>query len=474
MATIGMGLSSVSAPTNAPGVNDKAVKIGFISAQTGVAASVGKNTARACNARVDAQNASGGVNGRKIDLLAIDDTSSSANLTAAKDLVENENVFAVIDQSPLGFLSYRYLQEEGVPRIGSGTDGTFYGEKGNEDLISSLGNGAPVTGFAYDSIERMMKKMGAKTVAAVGYGSSPGSSDSARSAVKYGAPAVGLESGYLNTTVEFGTTDVGSLVLGIKNSGSDGLYLPLVSDTNFAIVQGLQQNNVNMKSIVMATGYSQDLLDQPIAETIEPNTVMLTAFRPVELGGAAVKKFRSNLQKYAGITGVPDFGTYASYIACDMMIQGLKAAGKSPTRRSFLDAVRGIGKYDGAGLTCGPIDVSRETFGQSGETQCAWFVGVKDGKFVVLNNGRPITGKLIGDPEQLAQNKTKSITSTTTTTAPPTTDGARGTASGFHWCVAPASLSRSSDPFDAGSPREPGMFGSGNGRDRCRSGRESA
>ena len=191
MACIGMGMSNVSAATNAPGVSDNAVKIGFISAQTGAAASVGKNDAGACKAHVDAQNASGGVNGRKIDLIAIDDQSSAANLTAAKDLVENQKVFTVIDQSPLGFLSYRYLKEAGVPRIGSGTDGSFYGVKGNEDLISSLGNGAPVASFAYDSIEQMMRKMGAKTVAAAGYGSSPGSSNSATSAVKYGAPAVG-------------------------------------------------------------------------------------------------------------------------------------------------------------------------------------------------------------------------------------------------------------------------------------------
>ena len=52
-------------------------------------------------------------------------------------------------------------------------------------------------------------------------------------------------------------------MLGIKNSGADGLYLPLDADTNFAIVQGLQQNGVKMKANVLATGYSQDLLDQP-------------------------------------------------------------------------------------------------------------------------------------------------------------------------------------------------------------------
>ena len=114
--------------------------------------------------------------------------------------------------------------------------------------------------------------MGAKKVAAVGYGASPSSSESAKATETFGAEAQGLKGVYLNNTLEFGGTDVGPVVLGIKNSGADGLYLPLDSDTNFAIVQGLQQNGVKMKSNILATGYSQDLLDQPIAQTIRPPT----------------------------------------------------------------------------------------------------------------------------------------------------------------------------------------------------------
>ena len=136
-----------------------------------------------------------------------------------------------------------------------------------------------------------MKQMGATKVAAVGYGISPSSSESAKATETYGAEAQGLEGVYLNNTLEFGTTDIGPIVLGIKNSGADGLYMPLDSDTNFAIVQGLQQNSVKMKANILATGYSQDLLDQPIVDTITPNDVMFTAYRPVELkrqGGQAV------------------------------------------------------------------------------------------------------------------------------------------------------------------------------------------
>ena len=68
---------------------------------------------KACQARVDAQNAKGGVNGRKIDLETVDDKSAGANLTAAQDLVQNRNVFAVVNNSSFAFLAYRYLKDAG-------------------------------------------------------------------------------------------------------------------------------------------------------------------------------------------------------------------------------------------------------------------------------------------------------------------------------------------------------------------------
>jgi branched-chain amino acid transport system substrate-binding protein len=422
LVTVGLVASGAGAQTDSTtGVTADAIKLGYISSQTGVAASTHKNAHKSCQARVDAQNAAGGVNGRKIDLQVIDDQSSGANLTAAQDLVQNRKVFAVIDNSAFAFLTWRFLKDQGVPMIGGGFDGSEYFNKGNENVISGLGSGTPVPGLTYDTVTRVMKKMGATKVAAVGYGVSPSSSESAKATETFGAKAQGLKGVYLNTALEFGGTDVGPVLLGIKNSGADGLYLPLDADTNFAIVQGLQQNGVKMKSNVLATGYSQDLLDQPIAQTITPNDVMFSGYRPVELGGSAIKKFQANLKKYAGLTGVPDYGTYTGYIVCDMAIKGLQAAGKNPTRQGFVDGVRGLGQYDGAGLTCAPIDVSLASFGKVSKTSCTWFVSVENGKFKVLNGGKPQTGKLVGDPKLIAQYTTSSGGVTDTTAAPATT-----------------------------------------------------
>src|SRR5262249_24752423 len=144
---------------NAPGVSNKAVKIGFLSSQSGVAAPNFVGADKACKARVDAENAKGGVNGRKIDLEIIDDKSSGANLTGAQDLVQNRDVFAVVNDSPFAFLTCRYLKDQGVPMIGGGFDGSYYYDPGNENIISSLGDGTPIPGITSDTVTRVMKKL---------------------------------------------------------------------------------------------------------------------------------------------------------------------------------------------------------------------------------------------------------------------------------------------------------------------------
>jgi branched-chain amino acid transport system substrate-binding protein len=424
VATVGVLATGASAQSSgdAPGVSNKAIKLGFISSETGAAASNFVGADKACKARVGAANAKGGVNGRKIDLVAIDDKSGAGNLTAAKDLVQNRDVFAVVNDSPFAFLTWRYLKDEGVPMIGGGFDGSYYYDEGNESIISSLGDGTPIPGITSDTAVRVMKKLGAKKVAAIGYGASPSSSETAKAVETYGADSQGLEGVYLNNSLEFGSTDVGPVVLGIKNSGADGVYLPLDSNTNFSIVQQLQQNGVDVKANVLATGYSQDLLDQPIVKTITPNDVMQSSYKPIELGGKAVKTFTKNLEKYGGITGVPNYGVYTGYITCDMAILGLENAGNNPTRQGFVDGLRKTngGIYDSAGLTCNPIDLSYEHFGKiSDRDSCLYYVQVKDGKFVVYNNGKPVRGTTVGDPDILAKYTDDGASSETTTSGPP-------------------------------------------------------
>ena len=125
------GVSSAATAGANQGVTADSVKIGFIYSKTGVASATSGTSEIGCKARVAAENAKGGVNGRKIEVSYADDQSSGANKTAAQDLVQNQHVFMVINDSAFAFLTYQFLLDSGVPLIGGGYDGTYYGLPGN-------------------------------------------------------------------------------------------------------------------------------------------------------------------------------------------------------------------------------------------------------------------------------------------------------------------------------------------------------
>jgi branched-chain amino acid transport system substrate-binding protein len=419
VATITSAASAQGSDTT--GVTDKSVKFGYISSQTGVASSLFKRNVDACKARIARANAEGGVNGRKIEVVFEDDKSGAGNVTGTENLVDNEKVFAILNNSSFGFLGYRGAIDAGVPMIGGGFDGTYYSDPKNADLVISMfGNGLAPPGLNYDTVPKVMKQLGASKVGVVAYGVSPSSVAAAKTMQEYAVPTVkGLEGVYTNTAVDFGTTDVGPVVLGIKNAGADPVYLPLQTSSNIAIVQGLAQNNVPMKATMLASGYGQDLLDSPVAKTLTPSTVfVLGGYTPVENKTKGTKQFQADLKKYAKYTGVPDWGTYGGYIMCDLAVRGLEAAGKDLTRTSFVDGVRSIDAYDQAGLTCQPVNMTKAAIRKVPDTSCSYFAQVKDGKFVIMNKGKPYPGKLVGSKEALAANEAGDNTAVTTTAAP--------------------------------------------------------
>jgi hypothetical protein len=76
-------------------------------------------------------------------------------------------------------------------------------------------------------------------VATLAYSVSPSSVASA-AIQTYAVPSLGMEAVYEN---DRGVRDPGCrpLVLGIKNSGADAAYLPLVATTNVAVIRGLSR-----------------------------------------------------------------------------------------------------------------------------------------------------------------------------------------------------------------------------------------
>ena len=116
-----------------PGADDKEIKIGAIHPYSGPASAYGM-IGKAIGAYFDKVNAEGGVNGRKIKYIPLDDGYNPAKaVEMARKLVEQEEALLVFN--PLGTPSntaiQKYLNQKKVPQLFVATGATKWGDPKN-------------------------------------------------------------------------------------------------------------------------------------------------------------------------------------------------------------------------------------------------------------------------------------------------------------------------------------------------------
>jgi ABC-type branched-subunit amino acid transport system substrate-binding protein len=107
------------AQTYGPGVSDTEIKIGNTMPYSGPVSSLGI-TGRVISAYFDEINRQGGVNGRRLNLISLDDGfSPPKTMEAARRLVEGEGVafmFATMGTAPNSAIA-KYLNANKVPQL---------------------------------------------------------------------------------------------------------------------------------------------------------------------------------------------------------------------------------------------------------------------------------------------------------------------------------------------------------------------
>jgi ABC-type branched-subunit amino acid transport system substrate-binding protein len=388
-------LMTTSAGANTPGVTAKTITLGLITELTGPGAAPGTGMVQAAEARIDQQNAQGGVYGRKIKLIVEDDqTNPAADKTATQALI-SKGVFGVIDDSAVTFGGSQLLQKAGVPVTGGAYDGPEWYQQPNTNMFSISGPG-DAKDPQYDNAAVFAKAHGGTKCGAVGYGISPSSQASAKGFV-LSCKREGLKDTFLDTSVPFGTEDVTSLVLQIKDSGANVLWLPLDGNTNSAIMTGLAQAGVKMKVIINATGYGQVLLNSTNVIPDAQGAWFLVMGVPIESKTPATEAFQSALAKYVHFRGVPDFTRYEGWGGADLMIKGLERAGKNPTQSAFIADLHKVTNYSGSGLF-GPVSLSLSEFGKAPKTLCEYLVQLKGDAYA---NPTRVCGALLQNSDQL-------------------------------------------------------------------------
>ena len=237
------------------------ITIAYITDLTGEGAAENSASPAGFEARIDLQNAEGGVNGHKLVPLVIDDQTSPSEITTAVQDADSR-AFAIVAQSPVFFLAAKYPQEAGMPVTGSYTDGPEWGTKPYTNMFASDEGSVDPKYPANTTIDIILKAHGGTVLGAYGYGISPTSTRAAEGDAE-AAIHLGLKVGVLNTTVPFGSVAFTSDALVARQDHVNALVPSLDNNSNYALAEALKQAGVKLKAVLFATGYEPDVIHSP-------------------------------------------------------------------------------------------------------------------------------------------------------------------------------------------------------------------
>ncbi|HZU81174.1 MAG TPA: ABC transporter substrate-binding protein, partial [Acidimicrobiales bacterium] len=365
LAFLGLVAAACSSSSSGSGGGGNTVTIGVLTDLTGPAASSAKTTPTGVKAGVLYAKD----HGFTVKYIVRDSqTSPTAILAAAHELVQQDHVLAVLAVSSLTFLASSYLAQQHVPVVGVAEDGpewvttpTMFSAYGPVDASKVATTGG-----------EFFKMQGATKIGTLGYNISPQSADSAE-ATAASAQYAGLQAPYVNASFQFGSTNVEPIALAMKAAGVDGMSASVDPNTGLLLVTALRQVGADIKVALLPTGYGGDLEQAgPGALASAQNVYFISTFQPVEMHTSATQQFQKYL-KDVGVDGDPTYAEYAGYTSIALLVDGLQAAGSNPTQAKLVTALSGIHNFDAAGLLGShTIDFADRTASPTGPGNCEY------------------------------------------------------------------------------------------------------
>jgi branched-chain amino acid transport system substrate-binding protein len=386
--------ATVSGGSGSGSATKSAYQIGFITSQTGGASSSYANSIRGAEARIDALNATGGMDGHPLKLVNYDDQSTpSGNATAAQLLIQ-KGVLGVIDDTSFTFGGAAALTRAKIPVTGASIDGPEWGVSNNMFSVITPTE-TPVNGqmYTYTSLVNTFKLLGIKKLAQVGY-QIPSVTQAANQTFALAAK-VGISKCYNNNTISFGANDFTAVVLAIKSAGCDGVYVPMLLTSEIAIAQGLKSAGSTAKVVSPSVAYDQNVLDSPASLSAlagDYTAAEVDMTNPT----AGSQTMLANLKQYTGYSSkIANLNTVFAYLGADVMIKGIQMAGSEPTPSKIIAALRTVKSYDGGGIL--PSPVTFQGYGTPAmfpATACGPLFQITTSGFQPANGGKPVCGTL--------------------------------------------------------------------------------
>ncbi|HEY3941644.1 MAG TPA: ABC transporter substrate-binding protein [Acidimicrobiales bacterium] len=386
-----------SSGAGVPGVSATSITIGFVTSETGPAAPTFSDGAGGALARFALQNAKGGVDGRKLQLVTKDDQSSPTTAGTVGTELAGSNVFGVIEDSAIDEdyeTGDKALAVDQVPVTTWGSNTV------DPDVFDAYGANVPGLGgtldgatYGYNYIGPFFKSIGVKRLAGVTYTTLGTGFNESLAMLKKQDHIVTC---YDDVNVPIGGVNFTVDALAISHSNCDAVYVSAVDSTDVAIASALKNEGSTAKQLY-ATGYDNEVLGQPLSASALNGAYFLSELNMTD-PNAATKTMLSALKKYdkSYKGGLPDLGTVFAYLSANLMIEGLQLAGANPTRPAFIANLRNVSTYNAGGLL--PDNLTFTHFGTAAglpATQCEYYMQLRSGKYYSTHGAKPLCGPLV-------------------------------------------------------------------------------
>jgi branched-chain amino acid transport system substrate-binding protein len=335
---LGTALSTLA--QTPPGVTEKTILIGSCSALEGPSRFLGLETVTGANAYFSLTNDEGGVNGRKLKLVAYDDSYDPAKTQACFDRLLNDKVFAMgfFVGTPTAVKYVPLAENNKIPLIGLFT--------GAQTLYSPLRHWiVNVRASYYDETREQMEgvwdKLGYHKVGVIYPEDAFGSAvlgGIAEALKTRGAEPVKVAS------YERQTANVGGAIDTVRATNPQAVVVVGPPNTVAPILKQSHARGWKPLFITVSFVGTDELITQ--AGDDAEGTVITQVVPPyyvTELKCVAL--YRRSLSKYAP-EAKPNFVSLEGFVDALVMVEGLKRAGKDLTREGLIRAIESIHEED--------------------------------------------------------------------------------------------------------------------------------
>ena len=334
-----------STQSTTPGVTDDQILFGQSAAFTGPAEELGKNMEFGIRAAFHEINQQGGVHGRELILLSLDDRyEPEAAIANTRLLIEVHRVFALIGAvgTPTSRSAVPVAFEAGVPYIAPFTGAEILR---NDELVNVINLRASYYQETEEMVERLTTDLGVTRIGVLyqddSYGRA-GYNGVRRALEKRDMEMVSIGVYTRNTTA------VKAALLDLRRGEPEAVIMIGAYNPVAALIKWARQ--IDMDAIFMTVSFvGSNALAEELGSDGEGVFVTQVVPFPTDSTKQIIKDYLRAVRELSSWHDA-GFVSLEGYLAGRLAIAALEHCGPEPTRQCFLESVRSIGLIDLGGF----------------------------------------------------------------------------------------------------------------------------